>query len=145
MNDGFFLVEKLLNLLPNVQSLRTCAELFDLLSTNYPRLTSLTIDLNSDLVSEPTNILRQIGKSFSNLRYLYFELKNALNIYIYLIYCLRKFVHLLDIHVTLHETHALIDEQAFLLWFNDFKSYNGLNQRIQVEFADELNRLHISL
>ena len=139
-----FLVSKLLNFLPNVQSLRACASLFDL-STSYPRVTSLTIDFNSNILCEPTDILRQMGKSFSNLRYLYLELKDAQNIYILLIYCLRKLVHLLDIHLTLHEPHARLDEQAFLLWFNDFKSFNGLNKRIQVEFGDELNRLHISL
>lgn len=138
------LVAKLLDLLPNVQSLRAAASLLDL-PTNYTRITSLTIDFNSNIPSEPSDVLRQMGKSFSNIRYLYFELKTAQNIYILLIYCLRKFVHLLDIHVTLHELHARIDEEHVLLWFNDFKLFNGLNQRIQIEFSDEQNRLHISL
>lgn len=133
-----------MDLLPNVQSLRASPWLFDL-STSYTRITSLTIDFNSNIIYEPTQALRQMGKSFSNIRYLYFELKTAQDIYILLIYCLRKFVHLLDIHVTLYETRASIDEDSFLLWFNDFKSFNGLNKRIQVEFGDEHNRLHISL
>ena len=80
-----------------------------------------------------------------NIRYLYFELKNAQDIYILLIYSLRKLVNLLDIHVTLHEANARIDQQGFLSWFNEFKSLNGLNNRVQVEFGDEDNRLHISL
>jgi hypothetical protein len=80
-----------------------------------------------------------------NIRYLYFELKTGQDIYIFLMYCLRKFVHLLDIHVTLHENNARIDRQGFLSWFNEFKSLNGLNNRIQVEFGDDNNRLHVSL
>lgn len=80
-----------------------------------------------------------------NIRYLYLELKNDQDIYVYLIYSLRKLVHLLDVHITLHELNARINQQIFLSWFNDYKLLNGLNNRVQVEFGDEDNRLHISL
>jgi hypothetical protein len=80
-----------------------------------------------------------------NIRYLYFELKDAQNIYILLIYCLRKLAHLLDIHITLHEQNARIDQQMFISWFNEYKLLNGLNDKVQVEFGDENTRLHISL
>jgi hypothetical protein len=115
------------------------------ISTNLTRITSLTIDFNSTIICYATDILRQIGIYLPNIRYLYFELTNAQDIYIILIYCLRKFVHLLDIHVTLHQTNACIDQETFLLWFNEYKLLNGLNNKAQVEFGDEDNRLHISL
>ncbi len=140
----YFLVSKLLNLLPNVQSLRISASLFDI-STILTRITSLTIDFNSTVTFKSTDILHRMTTYLPNIRYLYFEFKNAQDIYIYLIYCLRKLVHLLDIHVTLHELNAYIDQQGFLSWFNDYKLLNGLNNRVQVEFGDENNRLHISL
>jgi len=130
--------------LPNVQSLRISAPLFNI-STLLTRITSLTIDFSSNIIYKSTNILHQISTYLPNIRYLYFELKNAQDIYIYLIYCLRKLVHLLDIHITLHELNASIDDQGFQLWFNDYKLLNGLNNRVQVEFGDERNRLHISL
>ncbi len=139
-----FLVSKLLNLLPNVQSLRISASLFNI-STILTRITSLTIDFNSTIIYKSTNILQQMSTYLPNIRYLYFELKTAQDIYIYLIYCLRKLIHLLDIHITLHEANARLDQQGFLLWFNDYKILNGLNTRVQVEFGDEDNRLHISL
>ena len=86
-----------------------------------------------------------MGTYLPNARYLYFELKNTQDIYIFLIYCLRKLVHLLDIHITLQEQNAYINQEEFLLWFNDYKLLNGLNNRVQVEFGDGDNRLHISL
>ncbi len=130
--------------MPNIQSLRISAPLFNI-STLLTRITSLTIDFSSNIIYKSTNILHQISTYLPNIRYLYFELKNAQDIYIYLIYCLRKLVHLLDIHITLHELNASIDHQGFQLWFNDYKLLNGLNNRVQVEFGDEYNRLHISL
>lgn len=140
----YFLVSKLLNLLPNVQSLRIPASLLNI-STILTRITSLTIDFNSTINYKLADILRQMGTYLPNARYLYFELKNTQDIYIFLIYCLRKLVHLLDIHITLHDANAYINQEEFLLWFNDYKSLNGLNNRVQVEFGDEDNRLHISL
>jgi hypothetical protein len=140
----FFLVLKILNLLPNVQSLRISALLLDL-STIFNRITSLTIDLNSNIFYKSTDILHQMSTYLPNIRYLYFELKTSQDIYIFLIYCLRKLVNLLDIHVTIHEPNTRIDRQGLILWFNEFKLLNGLNNRIQVEFGDDDNRLHISL
>lgn len=81
-----------------------------------------------------------------NVRYLYYDLKTTQDIYILLIYSLRKLTHLLDIHVTLPQTNGdSIDQMNFILWFTDFISLNGLNQRVQVEFGDDDKRLHISL
>lgn len=140
----FFVVSKLLNLLPNVQSLRISAQLFHI-STLLTRITSLTIDFNLDFHGKLTDILFGMSKYLPNIRYLYLELKTDRDIYIYLIYCLRKLVHLLDIHVTLYDSNAHIDQQAFSSWFNDYKQLNGLNSRVQVEFGNEDNRLHISL
>ncbi len=134
----------MLNLLPNVQSLRISVLLLDL-SIIFTRITSLTIDFTSNILYKSTDILHQISTYLPNIRYLYLEFKNAQDIYIFLIYCLRKLVNLLDIHVTLHETNARIDRQGFILWFNEFKLLNALNNRVQVEFGDEDNRLHISL
>jgi hypothetical protein len=134
----------MLNLLPNVQSLRISVLLLDL-SIIFTRITSLTIDFTSNILYKSTDILHQISTYLPNIRYLYFEFKNAQDIYIFLIYCLRKLVNLLDIHVTLHETNARIDREEFILWFNEFKLLNALNNRVQVEFGDEDNRLHISL
>jgi hypothetical protein len=139
-----FLVPKLLNLLPNVQSLRIPASLFNI-STILTRITSLTIDFNSAVIYKSTDILHQMDTYLPNTRYLYFEFKTAQDIYIFLIYCLRKLVHLLDIHITVHETNAYIDKQAFISWFNEYKLLNGLHNKVQVEFGDEDNRLHISL
>ncbi len=144
MNDHFILVSKLLNILPNVQSLRISASLLNI-STNLTRITSLTIDLNSIVVCKLTDLLHSMSTYLPNIRYLYFELKDAQNIYILLIYCLRKLVHLLDIHITLHEQNARIDQQMFISWFNEYKLLNGLNDKVQVEFGDENTRLHISL
>lgn len=134
----------MLNLLPNVQSLRISVLLLDL-SIIFTRITSLTIDFTSNILYKSTDILHQISTYLPNIRYLYFEFKTAQDIYIFLIYCLRKLVNLLDIHVTLHETNARIDREEFILWFNEFKLLNALNNRVQVEFGDEDNRLHISL
>lgn len=138
------LVAKLLNLLTNVQSLRTDASVLNV-STVFSRITSLTIDFNSNAIYNLTDILRQMSTYLPNIRYLYFELKDASDINIFITYCLRKLVHLLDIHVTLYETNARIDQQMFISWFNDYKLLNGLNNKVQVEFGDEENRLHISL
>ncbi|CAF3953958.1 unnamed protein product [Rotaria sp. Silwood2] len=137
-------LSRLLNLLPNVQSLRIDASLFNI-STVFTRITSLTVDLNSNVICKTTDILRQMGTFLPNIRYLYLELKNAQDIYILLVYCLRKLEHLLDIHITLHEPNVRIDQQAFISWFNDYKLLNGLNNKVQVEFGGEDNRLHISL
>ncbi|CAF4036805.1 unnamed protein product [Rotaria sordida] len=137
-------LSKLLNLLPNVQSLRIDASLFSI-STVLTRITSLTIDFNSNVKYKSTDILRQMGTFLPNIRYLYFELKDAQDIYIFLIYCLRKLEHLLDIHMTLHELNVRIDQQAFMSWFNEHKLLNGLNNKVQVEFGGDDNRLHISL
>ena len=139
-----FLVPKLLNLLPNVQSLRIDITLLNF-STVLTRITSLTIDFSITTVYNLADILRQMGTYLPNIRYLYLELKNAEDIYIFLTYSLRKFVHLLDIHVALHEQGACVDQQTFTAWFNDYKLLNGLNNKIQVEFGNEDNSLHISL
>ena len=134
----------MLQLLPNAQSLRVCASLLSI-STVLTRVTSLTIDLNSSHARQAHVVLRQIGQCLPNIRYLYLELVNANEIFILLIYCLRKLVHLLDIHVTLHETNARFDRPTFLAWFDEFKLLDRLNSRVQVEFGDDDNRLHISL
>ena len=115
------------------------------ISSLLTRITSLTIDFTSNHHYRVTDILRQIGHYLPNIRYLYFELDNADEIYILLVFGLRKLVHLLDIHVTLHHAQAQIDQQAFMAWLNDYKSLNGLNNKVQVEFGNENNRLHISL
>lgn len=115
------------------------------ISINLPRVTSLTVDLATSVPCRTTEILRQIGISLPNIRYLYLELNTAAEIYILLIFCLRKLVHLFDIHVTLHGSNARFDQIHFIEWFNDFKLLDRLNSRAQVEFADENNRLHISL
>lgn len=108
-------------------------------------MTSLTIDLNVNDARQSTVILRQIGQYLPSVRYLYLELVNANEIFILLIYCLRKLVHLLDIHVTMHDSAARFDRRTFLAWFNEFKLMDRLNSRVQVEFGDDDNRLHISL
>ena len=137
-------VSKLLNLLPNVQSLRVSAAIMQI-STNLPRVTSLTVDFTTSLSCRTTEILRRIGTHLPNVRYLYLELNAAGEIYILLIYFLRKLAQLFDIHVTLHGTSARFDRVPLIEWFNEFKSFERLNSRAQVEFADENNRLHISL
>jgi hypothetical protein len=108
-------------------------------------MTSLTIDFNSTVACPSTDILRQIGHYMPNVRYLYLELINTNEIFILLVYCLRKLVHLLDIHVTLHDSNARFDQSTFILWFNELKSFDRLHSRVQVEFGDDSNRLHISL
>ncbi|CAM4823935.1 unnamed protein product, partial [Rotaria magnacalcarata] len=137
-------LSKILNLLPNVQSLRIDASLLNL-ATVLTRITSLTIDFNSSTIKKTTDILRQMSTCLPSIRYLYLEFKDAQDIYIYLIYGLRKLVHLLDIHITIHEPNVRIDPDSFTSWFNDYKSLNGLNSKVQVEFGGEDNRLHISL
>lgn len=135
---------KLLNLLPNIQSLRLPACALHL-STILTRVTSLTIDFNINESYKLPNTLKQISRYFPNIRYLYYDLQTTRDIYILLIYSLRKLTHLLDIHVTLAQTSTSIDQMDFIRWFTDFKSLSGLNQRVQVEFGDDDKRLHISL
>ncbi|UJR36676.1 hypothetical protein I4U23_029393 [Adineta vaga] len=136
-------LSKLLNLLPNVQSLRVSDCLLQI-STVLTRITSLTIDCTANVPCNPTYILRQMAKYFPNIRYLYLELKDTQNIYIFLTYCLRKLAHLLDLHITFHDTNSCVDQQRFLSWFNEYKLLNVLNSKVQVEFSDEDNRIHIS-
>ena len=138
------LVAELMKLLPNVQSLRLCVSALNL-SDICTRVTSLTIDFNARFQYKTYNALEQIGRFLPNIHYLYIEIANTNEIFVVLTYFLRKLTHLLDIHVTLQEAGAQFDQTNILLWFDEFKIFNLLNNRVQMEFGYENNRLHISL
>lgn len=133
-----------MNLLGNVQSIRCSLSSLNL-STVYTRVTSLTVDFSSQNDYRIYDVLQTIGRFLPNVHYLYVEISNLDDIYIILIYFIRKLVHLFDIHVTLNESNRQFDKTSFLLWFDEFKIFNQLNSRVQVEFGHENNRLHISL
>ena len=91
-----------------------------------------------------TGILRQIGIYFPNIHFLSFELTNAQDIYILLSYCLRKLPDLIYVDIKLSEIDAHIDREEFILWFNDYKQLNGLDDDVQVEMNDDVTLLLIS-
>ncbi|CAF0788505.1 unnamed protein product [Adineta ricciae] len=137
-------ISDMLKILPNVDSLRLTASSLHI-SDPLPSVKYLTIVTLLNMTYNVTHVLRQITTHFSQISFLYFELDDRNDVFVFLPCCLRRLPILTNLSVKINESNPCINQQQFISWFDDYKALNGLDDHAQVEFSDTNHQINICL